>query len=134
MVLNQLFSEKPSLELINKIIQKIGLKDINDTSEFTILDLNAHNSITNIRHFVDEIKECYIPCKRSKYVSDITNKTIITILRQFLKIYEYDLISREKYINGIKYLIYKITTKKDKIFNKKNKKYINKKEITIVFD
>jgi hypothetical protein len=134
MVLNQLFSEKPPLELINKIINKIGLKDINDNSEFTILDLNSHNSATNIRQFIDEIKECYIPCKRNKYVSEITNKTVITILRQFLKMYEYDLISREKYINGIKYLIYKIITKKDKELSKKNKKYINKKEITIVFD
>jgi len=134
MVLNQLFNEKPPLELIIKILQKIGLKDINDTTEFTTLDLDTHNSITNIKLFENEIKECYIPCKRSKYVSEISNKTIITILRQFLKMYEYDLISREKYIGGIKYLLYKIVTKKDKDFSKKNKKYINKKEITIVFD
>lgn len=134
MVLNQLFNEKPSLELINKILQKIGLKDINDITEFTTLDLDKNNSITSIKQFEDEIKECYIPCKRVKYVSEINNKTIITILRQFLKIYEYDLISREKYIGNIKYLLYKIVTKKDKDLSKKNKKYINKKEITIVFD
>jgi hypothetical protein len=134
MVLNQLFDEKPSLELINNIIKKIGLKDINDSNEFTILDLDINNSITNIKQFEDEIKECYIPCKRNKYVNEITNKSIITILRQFLKMYEKDLISREKYIKGTKYLVYKIITKKDKDFSKKNKKYINKKEITIVFD
>lgn len=134
MILNQLFNYRPSLELTNKIIQKFGLNDINDTTEFTFLDMNRLNTTTNIKSFENEIRECYIPCKRAKYVSEFTNKSIITILRQFLKIYDYDLTSYEKFIKGTKYLVYKIITKKDKEFTKKNKKYIAKKEITIIFD
>ena len=61
----------------------------------------------------------------------LTNKEAITILRQLLKIHDYDLNSREKFIKGIKYSVYKIITKQDKLFNiKKNKN----KEIVIVFD
>lgn len=134
MVLNQLFNEKPPLELINKLIQKFGLKDINDTTEFTILDMDRHNTVVSIKAIENDIKDCYIPCKRVKYANTITNKTCITILRQFIKMYDYDLFSKEKYINNVKYLVYKIITKKDKDFSKINKKYINKKEITIVFD
>ena len=48
MVLNQLFSIKPPLALVNKIIQKFGLKDIHDSSTFTTLDIDRHNTIMNI--------------------------------------------------------------------------------------
>ena len=134
MVLNQLFNDKPPLELINRIIQKIGLKDIHDTTEFSTLDIDRHNTIMNIKVFENEIKNCYIPCKRLKYANEINNKTIITILRQFLKLHEYDLNSKEKFIKGTKYLIYKIISKKEKDKIKKTKKYISNKSVTIVFD
>jgi hypothetical protein len=42
--------------------------------------------------------------------------------------YDHDLSSKEKFIKGTKYLVYKIITKQDKDFSKKNKKYINKKD------
>ena len=134
MVLNQLFNYKPSLELVNKIIQKIGLKDIHDNSTFTTLDIDRHNTIINIKIFENEIKDCYIPCKQQKYVNEINNKTIITILRQFLKLHEYDLHSKEKFINNTKYILYKIISKKEKDKIKKTKKYISNKSVTIVFD
>lgn len=134
MVLNQLFNYKPSLELVNKIIQKIGLKDIHDNSTFTTLDIDRHDTIMNIKIFENEIKDCYIPCKQQKYVNEINNKTIITILRQFLKLHEYDLHSKEKFINNTKYILYKIISKKEKDKIKKTKKYISNKSVTIVFD
>ena len=134
MVLHQLFIKKPSLEIINKIIQKIGLKDINDTTEFNTLDIDKNNAIMNIKIFEQEIKDCYIPCKKNKYAGDINNKTIITILRQFLKLHDYDLHSKEKFIKGTKYLMYKIISKKEKDKIKKTKKYISNKPVTIVFD
>jgi hypothetical protein len=134
MVLNQLFNDKPPLELVNKLVSKFGLKDIDDTTEFTTLDMDRNNTLVNFKAIENDIKECYIPCKRTKYANNITNKNLITILRQFIKIYDRDLFSKEKFISGRKYLVYKIITKQDKEYSKKNKKYINKKEITIVFD
>ena len=134
MVLNQLFVSKPPLELVNKIISKFGLKDIKDSSEFSILDIINNNTLVAIKNFENEIQQCYIPCKRHKYLATLDNKSIITVLRQFIKVYDYDLQSREKYINGEKYTIYKIITKHDKKFIKScNGKGI-KKEITIIFD
>lgn len=134
MVLNQLFNEKPSLELVNKLVSKFGLTDINDSTEFTTLDMDRVNTLVNFKTIESDIKDAYIPCKRGKYASTFTNKSLITILRQFVKVYDRDLFSKEKFINGRKFLVYKIITKQDKEFTKKNKKYINKKEITIIFD
>ena len=58
MVLNQLFAHRPSLELVNKMLPKFGIKDIKDnTTEFTLLDMAQLNTIAAIQAFENEIKE-----------------------------------------------------------------------------
>jgi hypothetical protein len=133
MVLNQLFAYRPPIELINKMLPKFGIKDLKDTTEFSFLDMEHINTLSGIKNLENDIKECYIPCKRDKYANIIDNKAIINILRQFLKMHDYDLISREKFIKGTKYILYHITTKEEKDFIKKHKKP-QKKEVTIIFD
>lgn len=134
MVLNQLFAYRPPLELVNKMLPKFGIRNIDDnTTEFTLIDMAQLNTLTSVRIFEDEIKECYIPCKRDKYIVSLDDKSLITILRQFLKMHDHDLQSREKFIKGTKYLVYHVITKQEKDFIKKSKKP-QKKEVTIVFD
>lgn len=133
MVINQLFNEKPPLDLLLKIIKTFGLKDMKDNTEFTILDLARNNTVTQLKTFDKELREIYLPCKQKLYLDNITNKSAINILRQLLKVYDHDLVSHEKFIKGTKYLVYKITTKEEKEFNKKRKN-IPKKEIVIIFD
>ena len=137
MVVNQLFIHKPPNELLNNIIKAFGLTDINDTREFSQLDIEKNNTIKNIHNLEKEISQCYIPCKRKNYIDNIkniTHKEIITIFRQMLKTHNYDLYSREKFIKGTKYLVYKIITKNDKLIISKTKKKLPKKEYVIVFD
>ena len=57
---------------------------------------------------VDELEKYYLPCKAKVYLSDINERKCITILRQFLKSQGYTLISKEKYINKKKLLIYQV--------------------------
>jgi hypothetical protein len=134
MVLNQLFAHRPPLELVNKILPKFGVKNIDDnTTEFTVLDMAQLNTLGAVLAYEDEIKDCYIPCKRDKYVNELDDKALITVLRQFLKMQDHDLQSREKFIRGTKYLVYHVITKQEKDFIKKSKK-TQKKEVTIVFD
>ena len=134
MVLNQLFAHRPPLELVNKMLPKFGVKNIDDnTTEFTVLDMAQLNTLGAVLAYEDEIKDCYIPCKRDKYVNELDDKALITVLRQFLKMQDHDLQSREKFIRGTKYLVYHVITKQEKDFIKKSKK-TQKKEVTIVFD
>ena len=138
MVVNQLFIHKPPIELLNKLIRAFGLNDINDTKEFTQLDMDINNTIATFHTLEKELGDCYIPCKRKEYTDNIKNiiyKEAITIFRQFLKAHNYDLYSKEKFIKGIKYLVYKIVTKHEKsIISKTKKKQNHKKEFVIIFD
>ena len=133
MVLKQLFVSKPPIELLNNITKGFGLKTLNDTKEFSYIDMNKLNTIQIFNNYENELNKYYLPCKKKKYFNDIktlTNKQAITILRQLLKVYDYDLYSKEKFIKGIKYSVYKIISKNEKIFNLTKKK----KEIIISFD
>ena len=150
MVINQLFISKPPIELVTKLINAFGIKNINDSSEFSYIDMNMNmnsnlpgsEQILIISNLQKELSEYYIPCKRRIYfdmsgnAGNIDNieqsKSLITILRQLLKLYNYNLSSREGYINGIKNMIYKIVvnTKVKKI----RKKRLPRKEFVINFD
>ena len=134
MIINQLFISKPPIELLQTLIKSVGFKNFNDKKEFCYLDMDRLNTLSVFHNLETELSKYYLPCKKKIYFNDIknlTNKEAITILKQLLKIHDYDLSSREKFIKGIKYSVYKIITKQDKMFNlHKNKN----KEITIVFD
>ena len=136
MIINQLFVKKPPIELINKLIKAFGLNDLNDSREFSQLDIEKNNTLELLKGFENDLLECYIPCKQKKYINDIkniTHKNAINIFRQFLKSHSFDLYSKEKFIKGTKYSVYKITTKQEKE-SKKTMKQPLKKEIIIVFD
>ena len=137
MVVNQLFIHKPPIELLNKLIKAFGLNDINDTKEFSQLDMDIHNTLATFHTLEKELGDCYIPCKRKEYTDNIKNiiyKEAITIFRQFLKAHNYDLYSKERFIKGIKYLVYRIVTKQEKSIISKTKKHPPRKEFVIIFD
>lgn len=140
MIINQLFIDKPPIDLLNKIIISFGLSNINDTREFSQIDINKHNTIQTFNKLENELRTCYIPCKRNTFNVNLISKPtgIITIFRQILKAHNYDLYSKEKYIKNKKYLVYKIVTKQEKTIktmkNTKKHKTKHPKEVVIVFD
>lgn len=137
MVINQLFNKNPPIDLINRIIKSFGLNDITDTREFSKIDMDKYKTIEYFHTLEKELGSYYIPCKKKEYIDNIkhiVHKEAITIFRQLLKTYNYDLYSKERFIKGTKYLVYKIVTKIDKKKTNKSNKKIKPKEIIIVFD
>ena len=144
MIINQLFISKPPISLLQKLIKGFGYKKLNDKIEFCYLDMNRLNTLLLFHELELELSKYYLPCKKKIYFNDIkniTNKEAITILKQLLKIYDYYLNSREKYIKGIKYSLYKIISKQEHFLNlkkqkqkKQKQKQKQKKEIIINFD
>ena len=130
MTINQLFTKKPSKELIEKLIQSFGLSDFNDDRIFSRRDIDKNNTIQKIQALVSELSLCYLPCKRKIYLENIDYKRAITILRQCLRLYNYNIKSKEKYFNGDKLIIYQILP-----INKEPKKKENvEKNCIISFD
>ena len=131
MLKNQLFRILPDIEIINSLLQTFGLTSLQDTKSFTKDSILDNETIQKITDMKDKLSTYYIPCKSKVYLQSITQKRCITILRQFIKIHGYTLISKERYINGKKMNIYRLIEDSKIIPLKKEK---DKTNITISFE
>ena len=141
MVKDQLFKAYPTNELFNKVISAFGFVDIANTTPFSRNDLKYLKTVEKINLLKPYLEKCYIPCKARTYLNNLTEKNVITILRQILKTKGYIVTSKEKYMKGHKFIVYRITEKKlDEYIpvsqpNKKNlDKKDNKEPIIITFN
>lgn len=105
---NQLFHNSPDLKIITNILNIFGITDLNDNHSFTRKNLIDLKTVDKMNNMVEELREYYIPCKAKKYLVELNEKKCITILRQFLKSYNYTLISKEKYVKSEKMLFYQV--------------------------
>jgi|TARA_B110000971_G_scaffold40680_1_gene39854 hypothetical protein len=105
---NQLFKVSPNIEITEKLLENFGIKGLDDNHSFTRDNLYDLNTVENINDMYTDIIRYYIPCKGKKYLVELNEKKCITVLRQFLKIQNYTLMSKEKYINSKKTLFYQV--------------------------
>jgi hypothetical protein len=109
MTINQLFKNKPPISLINELVKGFGLEDINDSKVFSRKDIELLNILEFMENMSKKLDDYYLPCKKKIYFSNLTSKKCITILRQCIKLYNYKLVSKEKYIKSEKIIIYNIS-------------------------
>ena len=137
MTKNQLFRKIPPQNIVIKILNIYGLKDFDDRHFFSRKDLETIKCIDYLnKHIKDLLSEYYLPCKSRTYLNDINTKNAITILRQIVRLYDYNITSKEKYIKGDKFIIYQlvpIIEKKYKPINIENKKE-NEVACIVTFD
>ncbi len=131
MVKNQLFRVLPDTEIIQTLLETFGLTSLEDTSYFTKQTLDELDTKEKFLELKDTLWTYYLPCKAKVYLSEITNKKCITILRQFIKVHEYTLISKERYINRKKVCVYRLIKLDDKPPQSPKKK---NKNIVISFE
>lgn len=108
MPINQLFKNMPDRSFVIELINLYGIEDFDDDKYFTKKTLETLNTIENLNDIKDKLNEYYIECKSKTYLTDITLKRCIVILRQFLRCHGYTLFSKEKFVKGEKQTIYKI--------------------------
>ncbi len=126
---NQLFANNyPPFDLVKNILNIILNKDLDDNIyfEFSRKYLIARKITEKIKLYIPELKKYYLKCKHKKYLENLNEKKIITLFRQIIKPYNFDIISTEKYENGEKFLLY--------IINKKKKLTLKKIDSVINFD
>ena len=125
MPINQLFKNMPDRSFVIRLINLYGIEDFDDDKYFTKKTLEILNTIENLNSIKDKLNEYYIECKSKTYLTDITLKRCIVILRQFLRCHGYTLFSKEKFVKGEKQTIYKIVKlDKEVVVPKKKEKII----------
>ena len=123
---SQLFRKKPTFEFVEKIAALYNIKEFKESQKFTLSNLETLNTVEKLNNIMPELKEYYINCKAKKYLENLDPKRAVTILRQLLKSIDYNLVSKEKYANGCKFLEYRVEPLK------KGSKV--KKKILVTFD
>lgn len=105
---NQIFKKMPPTELIMGILNSFGLNDLDDKRSFSRKDLSQLDTVNKVNELKGELIKYYLPCKARSYLNDLTEKNVVTILRQCLKCIGYTVNSREKYLKGEKFIIYNL--------------------------
>jgi len=112
MVKDQLFKRYPSNELFTNVLNAFGISDLEEgTNIFSRNDLKHLKTVDKINNLKPYLEKCYIPCKARTYLNNLTEKNVITILRQILKPRGYVIASKEKYMKGHKFIIYTVKQK-----------------------
>ena len=127
---NQTFRNLPDMNIINSLLETFGLENLDDNRLFTRKHMIEIETVKKINDLKNKLAEYYLPCKCKNYLEEINEKKSITILRQFIKIYNYKVSTFEKSIKGKKQMIYqlivsiKIFLSPTKNNNSNNRKYI----------
>jgi len=130
MAKHQLFRIIPDIEIVTSLLEIFGLSSLHDTNFFTKQTIEDNQCIASLNDMKDILEPYYIPCKAKIYLINIDTKRCITILRQFLRVHGYTLISKERYIDGKKTSVYRLIEHDNKSTPKKKKA---DKPITISF-
>lgn len=125
----QLFCDIPSEEFLIQLLKCYGVQNLNDFHEFNKGDLVELITVEKLNELIPELILYYLPCKAKIYLNDITEKRAITILAQFLKLFDYKLLREEKIINKKKIIFYRI----QKIEDSKLHIFRNSKNYEIIF-
>ena len=96
---NQLYSIVPPYEFIKNIFKILINKDIDIDNKNIYFEFSKNDIIPELRKY-------YLKCKQNKYLDNLNEKKIITILRQLIKPYDYNIKTKEQYDNGKKFLLY----------------------------
>ena len=102
----QLFKKSPDIYIINKILNTLGIDEFKEEFSFRKKDLFLFGTIDKMKELEMELREYYYPCKAKLYLNNIDQNKCITIIRQFLRNAGHNLLSKEKYNNGEKFITY----------------------------
>ena len=132
--INQLFLKKPPQQIASRLLKHLGITSYRDKKEITIETMTKNKTLDKISQEIPILREYYLPCKAKLFLENLNLKKCITITRQILKLYEYDILSIERSVNTKKTLFYHLAKKgeKERLTTRKSKKH--RQEYIIIFD
>jgi len=110
MGINSLFLSVPPFEVIQQLCACFDLASPDDTRLFDRISMKHTRTVEKLSSMVDTLSSYYMPCKRRVFLdrTNITHKRAVTVLRQFLKLYNYRVDGYYKGVNRDKLMQYQI--------------------------
>lgn len=108
MKINQLFVSKISQEDLQQLLICFGLRSLGDMRMFNKHGLELLDTVNKVRAMQHILHGYYIKCKANLYLSNLSVRKCMTILKQFLRLYGCTLKTYEKNIRNRKMTYYQI--------------------------
>ena len=108
MKINQLFRANVPSDLFIKLHRCFGYEALNQEYMFSKVELDKLDTVNRVNNLKEELCQYYIPCKAKLYLSNMSELKCITVFRQILRLFNINLISRQKYIKHKKITFYSI--------------------------
>ena len=130
---NQNFRSNPDIKFVTSLLESFGLIGIDDDRYFTKEHMEEIGTVEKVKILIPQLEDYYLPCKSKIYLKDLTEKKVITILRQFVKIYNYKVFSFEKSIQGKKQITYRLMLINDDYLSPKKSEVQDKRKYIVEF-
>lgn len=111
--INQLFTKSVDRDVAERLVQCLGLKGLDDSTNFTRFDLVRVGAVTKIYAMIDQLYQYYLPCKARIYLTQINEKKAVTIVKQILRLHNYSVVAKEKNNGNQKIIVYRIVHNQD---------------------
>jgi hypothetical protein len=129
---NQYFRVFPTDQIVQKVLNAFHLKSLDDDRIITRDDILSKNCVENIIELTDELEQFYFPHKIKWVLSELNHKSIINVLRHFVKTRGYSVLC----YGGKKTIVsYKLVKKNKDCQNYQNKTFnVIRKEVILTFN
>lgn len=115
MKINQLFSQKVSPDVVQRLIECFGLKNLEDRKSFSKQELVQLGTVDRLNAMKPDLETYYLPCKAKVYLSDLTEKKTLTVLKQVLRLHGYCVQSYERNMNHKKVIFYRLMNEQERV-------------------
>ena len=131
---NQNFKINPDIKIINLLLETFGLDNLEDDRLFTKEHMKEIKTVEKINNLKPKLEEYYLPCKCKIYLTDLNEKKVITILRQFIRILNYKVITLEKSVQGKKVMTYRLLYLNEDFLSPTKQESIKERKYIVSFD
>jgi len=102
--IKHLFRKRPTLELVEQILQALHFTGMEDGRTFQKVDVD----LAAFEEMLPLLEPYYLPCKAKLFLYDFTQAKAITVIRHLLRAQGYKLHAHEKVSQGVKKTLYQI--------------------------
>jgi hypothetical protein len=112
MKINQLFTKMMTEEVLHKLLTCYNLTGLHDSRMFSKRELEQLGTVNKVNELIEELGQYYLKCKARLYLTNITTKKCLTILKQVVRLFNFSVESHEKNINNRKVIYYQLAENK----------------------